>query len=492
MVGEGIRPMLPAKAVTLWQAVLEKIEQKTTAQQFATWFRNLQLAELDEQRVVLRVPSKFHRDWIVTYYRDVVEESVATVLGGARELHLEVGGRDGVEAANGRTTAPAAAPAKGGKADPGRTTGGANSAPPTAAATPAAKNAKPGSVRTCGDLPLTEGYDLARFVLGPSNQLAAAAAQSLATSPQVDFATLFIVGATGTGKTHLLQAAARAAAARSEPGRHVAYVRGENFVNEFVTSCAQGAEAASRFRDRWRGLDFVCFDDLQLLAGKTGTQSELVHTLNAWGDRGTRLLFAASCAPGETLNLDPALQARLTGAYRVGLRAPDRETRLALVFAKAKLRGETLPADVADFLAELPTNNVRELEGALTSVIAGAKLIGAPVTLKSARAALHDDSLLQRPSSSPDRILKAICQHFEVTVADLCSPRRPQALSFARQAAMYLLRERTELSLSEIGGQLGGRDHTTILHGIRKIDEVATSDSRVRDHLSRLRSLLER
>ncbi len=478
--------MLPAKAVTLWQAVLEKIEQKTTAQQFATWFRNLQLAELDEQRVVLRVPSKFHRDWIVTYYRDVVEESVATVRGGARELHHEEGGREG---ANGRASAPPpSAPTKSAKAEGGRP----QAAAPSASGSAPTSTTKPSNVRTCGDLPLTEGYDLQRFVLGPSNQLAAAAAKSLATAPQVDFATLFIVGATGTGKTHLLQAAARAAAAKAEPGRQVAYVRGENFVNEFVTACAQGAEAASRFRDRWRGLDFVCFDDLQLLAGKTGTQAELIHTLNAWGDRGTRLLFAASCAPGETLNLDPTLQARLSGAYRVGLRTPDRETRLAMVVAKAKLRGETLPVDVAEFLAELPSNNVRELEGALTSVIAGAKLIGAPVTLKSARAALHDDTLLQRPSSSPDRILKAICHHFEVTVADLCSPRRPQALSFARQAAMFLLRERTELSLSEIGAQLGGRDHTTILHGIRKIDEVAATDSRAREHLSRLRAQLER
>lgn len=145
-----------------------------------------------------------------------------------------------------------------------------------------------------------------------------------------------------------------------------------------------------------------------------------------------------------------------------------------------------------DFLADLPTGNVRELEGALTSVIAGAKLTGTAISLRTARAALEEDALMQRPASSPDRILKAVCNHFEVTMADICSPRRPQALSFARQAAMYLLRERTELSLSEIGALLGGRDHTTILHGIRKIEEADGSDGRVRDHLTRLRSLLER
>ncbi|MBM4013429.1 MAG: chromosomal replication initiator protein DnaA [Planctomycetes bacterium] len=503
--------MLPAKAVSLWHAVLEKVEQKTTPQQFATWFRNLEVAELGDRRVVLRVPSKFHRDWIVTYYREVVEEAVAAVLGGARELHLEIGGKS-PDALSARQAALAAAPTK-----PGGTANGGATAPPSAAEAGRSERRPPlrsdgtrpngavtatarvgagaaaVGVRTCGDLPLTEGFDFARFVIGPSNQLAAAAARSLATATTaaLDFHTLFVVGATGTGKTHLLQAAARAAAEPAD-GRQVAYVRGENFLNEFVTACAQGAEATHRFRERWRSLDVVCFDDLQLLAGKSGTQQELVHTLNAWSDRGARLLFAASCAPGEQLALDPALQARLAGAYRLTLRAPDRETRRELLAAKSRQRGEGLAGDVLDFLADLPTGNVRELEGALTSVIAGAKLTGTAISLRTARAALEEDALMQRPASSPDRILKAVCNHFEVTMADICSPRRPQALSFARQAAMYLLRERTELSLSEIGALLGGRDHTTILHGIRKIEEADGSDGRVRDHLTRLRSLLER
>ncbi len=515
--------MLPAQAVTVWQAVLERIEQKTTAQQFATWFRNLTVAELGDRRVVLHVPSKFHRDWIATYYRDVVEESVATVLGSAREIHLELTPRSGSEpdparGAHGSAVAPPErpVPAPGGGHRSNRGPNGAAAVAPTAPlavaptphvngdskAAPRLEPARPGGrgtpgVRTCGELPLTEGFDFERFVAGGSNQLAAAAGQSLARIEPTEFSTLLIVGPTGTGKTHLLQAIARAAAqdgGEKSRGatRQVAYLRGESFVNEFVTACASGAEAASRFRDRWRALDFVCFDDLHLLAGKVGTQAELVHTMNAWSDRGTRVVFAASCATGESLSLDAALLARLTGAYRVGLRAPDQETRRALVIAKAKARGEKLPEEVVAFLADLPTTNVRELEGALTSVLAGAKLTNTAISLRSARSALEDDALLQRPASSPDRILKAVCQHFEVTAADLSSPRRPQALSFARHTAMYLLRERTELSLSEIGALLGGRDHTTILHGIRKIDDGATGDSRVRDHLTRLRGLLDR
>jgi chromosomal replication initiator protein len=493
--------MTPAQAVNVRQAVLDRIESKTTDQQFATWFRNLQISEIRDDRVVLTVPSKFHREWIATYYRDVLDDAVAAAVGDRRGVHLEVAPRNGSEAA----APPVARPVATAPVEPGVRP--ARTERPSAPAKAAAPTPAPaGGVRTCGDLPLTEGFDFDHFVLGACNQLAAAAGQSLALDASVDFATMLVLGGTGVGKTHLLQSIARAAAsksvaspsssangtARNGAPRQVAYLRGENFVNEFVTACASGAEAATRFRDRWRSLDLVCFDDLQLLAGKPGTQGELVHTLNAWCDRGTRVVFAATCASGEALPLDAPLLARLAGAYRIGLRAPDRETRKALVVAKASARGDALPDDVVELLADLPTANVRELEGAVTSVVAGAKLTSTTVTLRSAKAALQDDSLLARPSSSPDRILTTVCRHFEVTTADLCSPRRPQALSFARQVAMYLLRERTELSLSEIGGVLGGRDHTTILHGIRKIEEENGSDSRVRDHLSRLRQVLDR
>jgi chromosomal replication initiator protein len=479
--------MLSAQAVTAWQEILEHVERGTTPQQFATWFRNLQADAITETKVVLNVPSKFHRDWIATYYREVVEAAIREVLGGSRELHLEVATGETLAATGTNGADVVARPSSRGapRVEPVRPA--PRQAPPAA---PVARAAP--AVRTCAELPLTERYDFDRFVCGPSNLLAAAAGRSLAGALAADFSILLIVGPTGVGKTHLLQAIARAALDQGAGARQVGYVRGESFVNEFVTACATGAEAASRFRERWRLLDFVCFDDLHLLSGKSGTQNELVHTMNAWSDRGTRVVFGASCAAGDALSLDAALLARLSGAYRVSLRSPDRATRAAIVSAKAAARGDQVPQEVLDFLADLPTANVRELEGALTTVIAGAKLTNTPLSLRSARAAVHDDALSHRPSSSPERILKAVCQHFEVTTADLCSPRRPQALSFARQAAMYLLRERTELSLSEIGDALGGRDHTTILHGIRKIEEAGRGDGRVRDHLARVRQLIDR
>ena len=396
-------------------------------------------------------------------------------------------------------TAPAAAHDGNGAARPVRIGVRASpGAPPGATAihdAAAATQHGPGANRPGSDLPLTEGFDFDQFVVGGCNQLAAAAGHALSQPGACDFSLLFVVGGTGLGKTHLLQAIARAAS-REQPQRAVAYVRAENFIHDFMQVLGapdgQRSSASARFRERWRNLDLVCFDDLHLLTGKQGTQQELLHALNAWHDRGTRVVFAASCAAGDNLNLDPNLTARISGSFRVNLRAPDTDTRRELVVAKARARGETLPGEVVAFLAELPAATVRELEGALTSVIAGSRLTGTAITLRSARLALQDDSLLQRPVSSPDRILKAVCQHFEVTVADLCSPRRPQALSFARQSAMFLLRERTELSLSEIGVLLGGRDHTTILHGVRKITDSVAVDSRSRDHLARVRQLLER
>jgi chromosomal replication initiator protein len=485
--------MASANAVSTWPEIREKIERQTTPQQFATWFRNLALEELTDSKVVFSVPSRFHRDWIVTYYREQVEKAVAEVLGAPRPIHLEVSPRDPAEAAQPRRPARTTAGVADGVEPP---------APRTASRTENRSDHRPGTTprpatvpKMGTDLPLTEGFDFDSMVVGGCNQLAAAAGHSMAQTAAGDFELLLVVGGTGLGKTHLLQAIARAAMAQ-RPNRAVAYVRAENFVHDFMqvmgTGEANRSAVASQFRDRWRQLDFICFDDLHLLSGKVGTQQELLHTLNAWHDRGTRVVFAANGAPGDNLSLDPALLARISGAFRVNLRMPDVDTRRELVLAKSKARGEALHDDVVTFLAELPASTVRELEGALTSVIAGSRLTGTPITLRSARMALQDDTLLQRPASSPDRILKAVCTRFEVTVADLCSPRRPQALSFARQCGMYLLRERTELSLSEIGALLGGRDHTTILHGIRKIEETVAVDSRVRDHLTRLRQLLER
>jgi chromosomal replication initiator protein len=511
--------MASAQAVSIWPEIRDKLEKQTTPQQFATWFRNLALEEVTDLKVVFSVPSRFHRDWIVTYYREHVEKAVAGALGDARPIHIDVLQREPADAAPSRSTQrPAPAPdaarapalGSGQRSDSVPTVAVAPTPPPAApadalaaprAAARGAVRPPPGAPqggsppRPGSDLPLTEGFDFDQFVVGNCNQLAAAAGQALAQPGACDFSLLFVVGGTGLGKTHLLQAIARAAA-RERPERAVAYVRAENFIHDFmqVLGAADGqrSTASARFRERWRNLDVVCFDDLHLLTGKQGTQQELLHALNAWHDRGTRVVFAANCGVGENLNLEQNLCARIAGSFRVNLRAPDADTRRELVVAKARSRGETLPADVVAFLAELPAATIRELEGALTSVIAGSRLTGTPITLRSARLALQDDSLLQRPASSPDRILKAVCQHFEVTIADLCSPRRPQALSFARQSAMFLLRERTELSLSEIGVLLGGRDHTTILHGVRKIADAVAADGRSRDHLSRVRLLLER
>jgi chromosomal replication initiator protein len=495
--------MASAQAVSIWPEIRDKLEKQTTPQQFATWFRNLALEEVTDLKVVFSVPSRFHRDWIVTYYREQVEKAVAGALGDPRPIHIDVLQRDAAGAAAfAPRSLPPPHPASGSGAAAAATQPTAHPEPAIAAhparaavRTPPGTPQGPAPARPGADLPLTEGFDFDQFVVGGGNQLAAAAGHALAQAAPCDFSLLFVVGGTGLGKTHLLQAIARSAA-RERPGRNVAYVRAENFIHDFmqVLGAADGTRsgASARFRERWRNLDVVCFDDLHLLTGKQGTQQELLHALNAWHDRGTRVVFAANCAVGENLNLDPNLCARIAGSFRVNLRAPDADTRRELVVAKARARGEALPADVVAFLAELPAATVRELEGALTSVIAGSRLTGTPITLRSARLALQDDTLLQRPASSPDRILKAVCQHFEVTVADLCSPRRPQALSFARQSAMFLLRERTELSLSEIGVLLGGRDHTTILHGVRKIADAVAGDGRSRDHLSRLRLLLDR
>ncbi len=456
--------MLSAAHSVQEKGILENLKRSTNSQQFATWFQCLQLVEITDKRVVMSVPSHFHRDWIITYYRDVLESSIHKVLGQPRDVHLRVGTTNGV--ANGTRAALPRAPEMPRKTGP-------EAAPPA--------QVWEGSA-------LVEGFSFGNFVAGGTNQMSCAAALSIATSPETDFSTLLILGGAGLGKTHLLHAICHKALTSLPSVRIVAYIKAEQFINDFMAALDRGETA--RFRDHYRPLDVVCFDDLHLLTNKDATQQELLHTLDSWNDRRARVIFAASSSLSAGLDLSSQLLSRLSSAFRVTLRSPEPQTRREIVLLKAVQRGEQIPADVADFMAELPVSSVRELEGATTRVIASSRLMGVPISLRTAREILQDDALMQRPSASPERILRTVCQHFNITSADLCSKRRHQALSFARQFSMYLLRERTELSLSEIGSVLGSRDHTTILHGIRKIDQCI-EEPRVRDHLLRLRSLLD-
>jgi chromosomal replication initiator protein len=428
------------------------------------------------------VPSAFHREWITKYYRKILEKSVAEILGEPRVIRLEI--TSTATAANGTV---AKTPPRGVN---GKTTTGAVptiSRRPAVLKPPSLPEALPGADQA-QTLTFIDGYDFEHFVGGPHNQLALAAARSLLENPQPDFSGMLVLGGVGLGKTHLLQATCRERKLL-HPSENIAYIRGETFLNDFVAAVAKGETAV--FRQRYRNLDFVCFDDLQVLRGKSQSQQEFLHTLTAWFDRGARVILAASCPTGGNLDLDPLLLSQLSSAFRVSLQTPERDTRRLIAMSKAQERGESLPEPIADFLADLPITSVRELEGAVTSLIASSRLTGLELNLRTARAVLQEEFLLVRPSCSPDRILRAICEHFEFKPLDLSSRRRPQALSFARQVAMYLLRQRTELSLSEIGALLGGRDHTTVLHGVRKIETEATEDSRVREHLSRIRTLLD-
>lgn len=474
--------MTSAEATSAWHAILGLVEQRTSTQQFSTWFRNLSLKEISKERVVVSVPSKFHRDWITTYYKDMLDASVAEVLKQSPAIHLEI-----------------ATPVLG--AHPVSRDGGEATRDAERVKNPLGRRAldTEEGAEECRlaafSTRLIEEMDFDHFVTGESNRLGQAAGLALArsnhreASTEAHFRTLLLLGAVGTGKTHLLQAICREALEHHGP-EQVAYIRGESFLNDFVQ--ALSASDMTSFRQRYRSLDFVCFDDLQVLSGKSQSQQELLHTLTAWLDRGARVVFAAACSPGGGLDLDPQLSSQLSSAFRVTLQMPGASHRRLLVQAIAQRRSIDLPEDVLDFLADLPLGSIRELEGSVTSLIAACRLTGVALSLESAQRILHVEALGYHRATSPEKILRTVCEHFEVKHSDIVSRRRPQALSFARHVVMFFLRELTELSLSEIGFMLGGRDHTTVLHGIRKIERDSKDDGRLRDHLSRIRVSLER
>jgi chromosomal replication initiator protein len=355
---------------------------------------------------------------------------------------------------------------------------------------------------TNGDLPLTNGngvgsvvsspsqrqklnprYTFETFVIGDSNRMAAAAACAAAQEPGLTHNNpLFIFSSPGLGKTHLLQAIAHQAQERFR----TAYVTAEHFTNDFITSISQGR--SDEFRRRYRTLQILLVDDIQCLAAKDRTQEEFFYTFNDLHSEGCQLIFTSDRPPANI----PGLQARLSSRFQWGLTAdiqpPDEETRLAILQAKATEQGVAMPRDVAAFLANRSRNNVRELEGSFNRVVAFAGLLTSPITTGLASKALAPLTTARPTPADPQAILKAVSTYFNLTLAQLSGKSRAKPIAEGRHVAMFLLREDCELALKQIGLLLGHRDHSTVIHGVQKITNALSTDPRLAEQLSDIRS----
>ncbi|MGD8450276.1 MAG: chromosomal replication initiator protein DnaA [Phycisphaerae bacterium] len=349
---------------------------------------------------------------------------------------------------------------------------------------------RPSSPDTLTQMPLNPDYTFAEFVVGPSNRLAHAACRAICGQPGTLYNPLFIHGASGLGKTHLLQAVC-AELQTSQPGVHVLFVSCETFVNCFVRAIETGELQA--FRDSVRHADVLMIDDIQFLANRESSQEELFHTFNALYQTRRQIVLSADSPPAEI----PTLEDRLVSRFNWGLVAqtdpPNRETRQAILQKKARMRGCEIPGEILDFVAERVESNIRVLEGALTKLITESQLSGKPLTLDLAREVVAGFTTLdQRPLQVSD-ILQAVSKHFGIRLQELLGRKRTRSVSYPRHIAMYLARKLTPLSLEEIGMHFDGRDHSTILHAERVIESERNHDPQTAETLTALtRHLLAR
>ncbi len=453
-------------AQRVWDAALGQLQIHVTRPNFDTWLKDTQGLRISDGCFVVGVPTEFVKEWLATRMRGLVAQTVSGILGQPMEIAFEIAPRNG----NGNGSSPSA-----------------TAELPLATASPV------DVVTSSPVIPqrLNPRYTFRSFVVADCNRLAAAAAIAAAERPGEDYNPLFIYSSPGLGKTHLLQAIAqRAAQAGSAPQGKILYVTSEQFTNEFISAIGQGR--GDEFRRRYRSLRLLLVDDIQFLANKGRTQEEFFYTFNDLHSDGCQLVVASDRHPSAI----PGLESRLISRFQWGLVAdiqpPDEETRLAILFTKAREQKVDLPHDVAQFLASRTRDNIRELEGSLNRVVAFARLTSSPITLQVASRALVALTPSASAPGDPQAILKAVSAYYNIPVPALTGKSRAKPIAEARHVAMYLLREDADLALKQIGLLLGHRDHSTVIHGIQKITHALLADPRLGLQLAEIRAMTAR
>jgi len=454
--------------ISLWKHIADIIREDVGADTFKRWFMPVELAQTDETQLTLRVPNDIFQLWIETNYMPLLQGAIMKVLGAPLKVKFIFNG----EAEESPKTQKQ--PANDLAAHAGQNGNGNGIHDPVAAA-------------TTGMNPRNT-FD--SFVVGSNNQFAHAAALAVAQAPAKTYNPLFVYGGVGLGKTHLMQAIGQYVNTRKKGGK-VIYLSSEKFTNEFIDAIQNSTLV--KFRKKYRQADVLLIDDIQFLAGKERSQEEFFHTFNTLFDGHKQIVLSSDRPPTEIKNLEQRLVSRFEWGLTAELQPPDIETRLAILRKKSQAFEIKLDNRVLEFLAQRIRTNVRRLEGALMRVASFASLSGRDLTDEAVEHLLKD--ILQEEAKKAvtiDQIQRRVAEHFDVRLADMTSKRRPANIAFPRQIAMYLARELTKTSLSEIGDAFGGRDHGTVLHAHKLVTEKMKTEEKVRQTVSFLDSQLNR
>jgi chromosomal replication initiator protein len=435
--GEGrVEQPIELTTESLWTEVAGRLKGALNESTYRTWFGEVQGIELTDDSFVLGVPNDFTREWIEGHFLELIRAAVRDATGQERRVQLTIAEVD---------TAP------------------------DLARVPAQRVAESG---------LNPKYTFDLFVIGSSNRFAHAAALAVAEAPAQAYNPLFIYGGTGLGKTHLLQAVAQYV--MEHPGdMSVRYVTSESFVNDFINSLRD--KRIEGFKQRYRNYDLLLIDDVQFFEGKERIQEEFFHTFNSLYESGSQIVLSSDRPPKEIATLEERLRSRFEWGLITDIQPPDLETRIAILRKKVKTDGiHIADPQLLTFIAGRISTNIRELEGALTRVVAFASLTGRPMTAELAQDVLKDVFPQgDAPQVTIERIQEIVCERFGMSVDELCSHKRSQNIVYPRQVAMYLSRELTDSSLPRIGRHFGDRDHTTVLHANTKIQRMIKADRSV-------------
>lgn len=475
----------------VWARIRGRLRDEVGEVEYRSWLRQMTLASLQGEEVVVLLPTRFLRDWVRGHYGDRLQALWQAEVPAIRRIEFRVMAEPRAEAAKAEPRAEGRTPPNGAAARPPR-------AEPAEAglAEPLGRPAEPRTAdgRADWSASLDPRFTFDTFVVGKPNEFAHACARRVAERPTMPgFNPLFLYGGVGLGKTHLMHAIAWAIRERGvQDGRaplSVAYMSAEKFMYRFIA--ALRSQSTMEFKESLRSVDVLLIDDLQFLIGKDNTQEEFFHTFNALVDAGKQIIVSSDKPPSDLAGIEDRLRTRLGQGMVADLHATTYELRISILQAKVAQAGVAVPPKVLEFLAHKIATNVRELEGALNRLIAHANLFGRAVTLEGAQEVLHDVLRAHDRRVTIEEIQKRVAEHYNIRLSDMSSPRRARNVARPRQIAMYLAKQLTTRSLPEIGRRFGGRDHTTVMHAVSRVAELMQADIAFAEDVELLRRMLE-
>ena len=461
-----------------WAAIRAHLQEELGDAAFRSWLKPLVLRRIDKGEALVAAPTRFLRDWVSARYADRIAELWSEMNPDVRVVTIEVIALADVARA-------AAAPADSDAQTP--------AAEPAASETPARSSyLRLRAVEEENDglsSPLNPRFGFSEFVVGKPNEFAHAAARRVVEADKVPFNPLYLYGGGGLGKTHLMHAMARHIRER-EPNRRVLYLSAEKFMYHFVRAVRYKDTMA--FKEQIRSADVLMIDDVQFICGKDSTQEEFFHTFNVLIDHNRQVVITGDRSPSDLDAMEERLRSRLGWGLVADIHATTYELRLGILLAKIEAIGMLdVPRDVLEFLARRITSNIRELEMALNRVTAHATLVGREIDLEMAKEVLRDVLRASERRITIEEIQRRVAEHYNIKLSEMSTERRARAVARPRQVAMFLSKQLTSRSLPEIGRKFGGRDHTTVMHAVRKIEELRQSDAAIAEDVELLKRTLE-